>query len=67
MEPLYAYLSTRRGRFRWLATQLGISTAAVSQWFKRGSVPARFVLPIERLTGVSRHLVRPDLYPVERA
>lgn len=28
-------------------------------------VPAEFVLPIEAATGVSRHDLRPDLYPRE--
>lgn len=29
-------------------------------------VPAEFVLKVEALTGVSRHELRPDIYPIER-
>jgi DNA-binding transcriptional regulator YdaS (Cro superfamily) len=32
---------------------------------RTGVVPAEYVLPLEDLTGVSRHDVRPDLYPRE--
>jgi len=43
---------------------LGISSQAVSQW-KR--VPAERVLDVERITGVSRHELRPDIYPAVAA
>jgi DNA-binding transcriptional regulator YdaS (Cro superfamily) len=42
-----------------LAKKLGISPPAVSQW-KR--VPHTRVLTVEKLTGVSRYQLRPDLY-----
>lgn len=48
-----------------LARRLGIKPAAVLQW-KR--VPAERCLEVERLTGISRHELRPDIYgpaPVE--
>lgn len=38
----------------------GITPQAVSQW-KR--VPAGRVIDVERVTGVRRHRLRPDLYP----
>ncbi|MFB9952069.1 transcriptional regulator [Rhizobium puerariae] len=37
----------------------GVSSQAVSQWKK---VPAERVLDVERLTGVSRHELRPDVF-----
>lgn len=43
-----------------IARGLGISRGAVAKW-KR--VPADRVLAVERLTGLSRHDLRPDLYP----
>lgn len=51
-----------------LARQLGIGVAAVTHWKRRGRIPADRVLAIERITGgqVTRHEMRPDLYPVER-
>ena len=49
-----------------LASALGVSGMAVSQWRRRG-IPAERVLAIERATGyrVSRHELRPDIYPRE--
>ena len=43
-----------------LARQLGIKHNAFYVW-KR--IPAERVLDIERITGISRHDLRPDLYP----
>ena len=43
-----------------LARLLGISKAAVSAW---PLVPARRVLQVEDITGISRSQLRPDLYP----
>lgn len=43
-----------------LARLLGITMQAVGQW---DEAPTGRVLEIERLTGVSRHDLRPDLYP----
>jgi DNA-binding transcriptional regulator YdaS (Cro superfamily) len=47
-----------------LANQLGISRSAVSQWTR---VPVERVLDVERITGVSRHQLRPDIYPDSEA
>lgn len=43
-----------------LARALGVTSQAISQWAR---IPAERVLEVERVTGVSRHLLRPDLYP----
>lgn len=45
-----------------LAARLGITAQAVCQWKK---VPPGRVLAIERVSGVSRSDLRPDLYPPE--
>lgn len=45
-----------------LAELLDVRPQAISQWSK---VPAMRVLLVERITGVSRHELRPDLYPRE--
>lgn len=42
-----------------LANQLGIKHPALYSW-KR--VPAERVLEIERITGISRHVQRPDVF-----
>ena len=52
------------GGFTPLAKALGISPQAVWQW---NTVPPHHVIPIERLTGVPREELRPDLYPPREA
>lgn len=48
-----------RGGAAKIVEELGISHAAISQWTQ---VPAKHVLAVEALTGVSRHDLRPDVY-----
>lgn len=43
-----------------LAGPLRISKQAVQQW---SEVPPLRVLEVERISGVSRHELRPDIYP----
>ena len=45
-----------------LARLLGVTRSAISQWDR---VPVERVLDVERLTGVPRHNLRPDIYPLE--
>lgn len=47
-----------------LARRLGISRNAVSDWRRNGRVPEDRVEQIKEVTGLSEHLIRPDLYPV---
>lgn len=44
-----------------LAKKLGITRQAVEQW---QTVPPKQVLAVEKLTGVSRYDLRPDIYGV---
>jgi len=50
-----------------LARKIGTAQPVVSNWLTRRRVPAGRVLAVERATGgkVTRHELRPDLYPVE--
>lgn len=48
-----------------LAKALGVSAAAVQLWVRDGIVPPRRVLSVEKASGVSRHELNPELYPVE--
>lgn len=43
-----------------LARELDLTRQAVSRWSR---VPPKHVLRVEELTGVSRHTLRPDIYP----
>ncbi|WP_242148887.1 transcriptional regulator [Sphingomonas sp. BAUL-RG-20F-R05-02] len=43
---------------------LGKSQSTVREWLKR-ELPPEFVLKVEAQTGVSRHDLRPDIYPRE--
>lgn len=49
-----------------LAELIGKTRSHVSTWKFRGMIPAEMALPIERASGVSRHVLRPDLYPFAR-
>jgi DNA-binding transcriptional regulator YdaS (Cro superfamily) len=56
-----------------LAARMKVSPQVISNWRRRG-VPAGRVLELERATAnaegvpvVTRHDLRPDLYPVEHA
>lgn len=49
-----------------LARLLGCTPQAVQRMCATGRVPAERVLAIEEVTGVSRHRLRPDLYPTEK-
>ena len=42
-----------------LARQLGIKPSAVAQW---DEVPPKRVLDVERLSGISRYELRPDIF-----
>lgn len=47
------------GSYTELAKRLRITVGAISHWTK---VPEKYVLRIEKQTGVARELLRPDLY-----
>lgn len=44
-----------------LSRKIGISSAAISQW---KICPPLRVIAVEEASGVARHLLRPDLYPI---
>lgn len=46
-----------------LADLIGKTRSHISTWKYRGFIPAEMALPIEAASGVSRHVLRPDLYP----
>lgn len=49
-----------------LAKKIGVSQGHLWCWLNRDKrIPAERVLAIEAATGISRHELRPDIYPVE--
>jgi DNA-binding transcriptional regulator YdaS (Cro superfamily) len=46
------------------ARLIGVTAQAVSQW---DEVPPLRVLAVEQVSGVPRHELRPDLYPLEKS
>lgn len=68
MEPMTT-IRQQRGLMAKIAAELGITRAAVAMWRQ---VPVQRVADVERLTGIPRHELRPDLWeapaqPVEAA
>jgi DNA-binding transcriptional regulator YdaS (Cro superfamily) len=51
------------GSMSELARRLGISHPALFRWKK---VPAERVLKLEQISGISRHDIRPDIYPRDK-
>ena len=67
-DPLEALQAAvfRAGSQSALARVCGVSRAAVWKWIQSGKrLPAEFRFVVERETGVSKHLLRPDIYPSE--
>ena len=57
---------TRAGSQSAMARLCGVSQTAVWKWIQSGKrLPAEHCLIVERETGVSKHLLRPDIYPAD--
>lgn len=64
-EALQAAVA-RAGSQSALARVCGVSQTAVWKWIQRGKrLPAELCLVVERETGVSKHSLRPDIYPLK--
>lgn len=61
MDAFLEYAAQRGAKAR-IAKALGITHPAVQQWVQRGHVPTERVLDVERITGIPREALRPDLY-----
>lgn len=51
----------KKGTLTAVARALGITRQAIHMWPEIGP-PARHVIPLEEMSGVSRHQIRPDLF-----
>lgn len=67
LEALNAAV-TAAGSQSNFAKQLGVSQPAVWKWLQSSKkLPADHILTVERLFGISRHELRPDIHPVDLA
>ncbi len=62
IDPALQSAINKAGSQRALADALKITPQALSQWNR---VPVGRVLDVEKATGIPRHELRPDFYPVE--
>lgn len=61
-NPIEQVIETLGGPTK-AATVLGLSNPSViMNWRARGQIPAERVLDVEMATGISRHLLRPDVF-----
>jgi DNA-binding transcriptional regulator YdaS (Cro superfamily) len=67
--PAIARAAAKAGGQSALARLIGCTPQNVSKMCRTGHVPAERVLPIERAVNcaVTRHELRPDLYPPDQA
>ena len=52
----------KAGGLRALARKIGIAPQSISQWLEKGQVTPRWLIAIEKATGVPRERIRPDLF-----
>lgn len=64
-RPLKNLLAEKSMYLVDLARMIGVDKSTVTRW-DQGRIPAERVLDIERVTGVSRSDLRPDLYPTSK-
>lgn len=46
-----------------LAKLCGVAQPTIFKWLKKGFVPPRKVLIVEKITGIPRYKLNPDIYP----
>lgn len=64
MSTIIDKVTREAGGIVALARQLGIKHNSIYSWTE---VPAKRVPDVERITGIPRHELRPDLYRTETA
>lgn len=59
--PLKTLVKARGLKLIDVSRGLGVDKATVTRWAQK-RIPAERVVEVERLTGIPRHELRPDLY-----
>lgn len=59
IDALTAWMKAVRGRASELADCLGITPGAIPQWRE---IPSDKLLAVEKITGIKRQVLRPDLF-----
>lgn len=68
LQALEAALEFVEGNQSAFARLIGVSQPTVWAWLNTAKrIPAEYVLKVEAETGVSRHDLRPDIYPQEKS
>jgi DNA-binding transcriptional regulator YdaS (Cro superfamily) len=65
-SPLISFRRRENLTQAQLAERIGVKPPAICKWESR-RIPAERVVQVEQVTGVPRHLLRPDLYPKPKA
>jgi predicted transcriptional regulator len=55
------------GKVTDLAKALGVSHQAVSLWLKDGRIPLSRVVQVSEVTGIPKHVLRPEFAPSGKA
>ena len=64
-DAIYEAIGNAGGQVA-LSKVLGLRQQTISAWATKGRIPPEHVLRVEKACRVSRHRLRPDIYPVER-
>ena len=62
-DPIVREVLARMGKLKALSVPLGISEQAVWKWDR---IPTDRVIDVERVTGIPRERLRPDIYGAPR-
>lgn len=62
-DPVILELRDAMGSFMAIAEACGVSSQAISQW---RSIPVDHVVKLERLSGIPRERLRPDIFGAPR-
>ena len=60
--PIVLLAIEKGGGITAFAEALGVKHPSIHNWRR---IPSERVLQVEKITGIPRHLLRPDLYPAE--